>query len=375
MDIDSKSQCIKLFDQIKSSVNLLLELVDSDKLDRIINNLNDKLSNNDIWVSNTTQAKKYSKLLNYYLFLRQECNDIKNKFNDIDVFINMDNVEDIINDINEDIKNLYIKINKFKYHIVLSDEYDSRFALMFIRTQAGGKDASQFTKTLMNMYIKWCEKHKYQYAVNDISYGDMDIVKTVVLSINFDYAYGKLHSEHGTHRLVRISPFDSQKRRHTSFVGVEILPVVEEEDNIIIDNKDLRIDVFRSSGPGGQSVNTTDSAVRITHIPTNIVVSCQNERSQLQNRIHCMKILSSRLLSLRLEEQKKTIESLKDYSSSWGTQIRNYIYHPYKLIKDVRTGYEEYNIESVLNGDIDNFIDKYIEWKLGKIELFKNELL
>ncbi len=256
------------------------------------------------------------------------------------------------------------EISSLEIETLLNGEYDHRNALVTIRSEAGGVDASDWAEMVMRMFLRYCEKKQYQVQILDTSYGEEAGIKSVTFKVEGPYAYGSLSVEQGTHRLVRISPFDSNSRRHTSFAGVEVVPVVEKSDAIEIDEKDLRIDVYRSSGPGGQGVNTTDSAVRITHIPTGIVVSCQNERSQLQNKATALAVLQSKLLERRHAEDQAKIDALKgDSGGSWGNQIRSYVLHPYQMVKDHRTEYETGNTQAVLDGDLSGFIDAGIRWR------------
>jgi len=215
----------------------------------------------------------------------------------------------------------------------------------------------------MRMYLRWAERHKYPTEVYDTSYAEEAGIKSTTFAVNAPYAYGTLRGEHGTHRMVRISKYDNQGRRQTSFAGVDVMPVVEQTDHIDIPEDEIRVDVFRSSGPGGQGVNTTDSAVRITHLPTGIVVSCQNERSQIQNRASAMAVLQAKLLERRRQEEAEQMQALRgDGGRAWGTQIRNYVLYPYQNVKDVRTGMENGNAVAVLDGEIDDFIDAEIRW-------------
>jgi len=217
---------------------------------------------------------------------------------------------------------------------------------------------------LMRMYIRWAEQHNYGVEVFDTSYAEEAGIKSATFAVHAPYAYGTLSVEQGTHRLVRISPFDNQARRQTSFAEVEVLPVTETTDHIDIPELDLRVDVYRSSGPGGQSVNTTDSAVRLTHIPTGIVVTCQNEKSQLQNKVSAMRVLQAKLLERKRLEERAEMDALKsDAGSSWGNQMRSYVLHPYQMVKDLRTEYEVGNPAAVLDGDIDGFLEAGIRWR------------
>jgi peptide chain release factor 2 len=255
-------------------------------------------------------------------------------------------------------------IQVLEVRTLLAGDYDPREALVTIRSEAGGIDAADFAAMLLRMYLRWAERHGYPTEVYDTSYAEEAGIKSATFTVRTRYAYGTLSVEQGTHRLVRISPFDNQGRRQTSFAGVEVLPVTEEADHIEVPEGDLRIDVFRSSGPGGQSVNTTDSAVRITHLPTGIVVSCQNEKSQLQNKAAAMRVLQSRLLERARVDREAEMNALKgDGGNSWGSQMRSYVLHPYQMVKDLRTDFEVSNPDAVFDGEIDGFIDAGIRWR------------
>jgi peptide chain release factor 2 len=258
---------------------------------------------------------------------------------------------------------LRTEISSLEVRTLLAGEYDKRDALMTIRSEAGGVDAADWAEMLLRMYLRWAERHGYPVEVYDTSYAEEAGIRSATFKVSAPYAYGTLSVEQGTHRLVRISPFDNQGRRQTSFAGVEVLPFVEAIDHIDIPEKDVRIDVFRSSGPGGQSVNTTDSAVRITHLPTGIVVSCQNEKSQIQNRAAAMRVLQARLLERKRQEERAEMDALKDGGSSWGNQMRSYVLHPYQMVKDLRTEFEVGNPTAVLDGDIDGFLEAGIRWR------------
>jgi len=263
-----------------------------------------------------------------------------------------------------DLDVLEAQIAELEVRTLLSGEYDAREAFVTIRAGAGGVDAADWAEMLLRMYTRYCERHGWQYEVNDTSYAEEAGIKSATFQVKVPYAYGTLSVEQGTHRLVRISPFDNQGRRQTSFAEVEVIPVVEQTDHVDIPEDELRVDVYRSSGPGGQGVNTTDSAVRITHLPTGIVVSCQNERSQLQNRASAMAVLQSKLLARRREEEQAKIDALKgDSSGSWGNQMRSYVLHPYQMVKDLRTEEETGNTAAVLDGEIDAFVEAGIRWR------------
>jgi peptide chain release factor 2 len=257
-------------------------------------------------------------------------------------------------------------VEALEVRTLLSGEYDVREAIISLRAGAGGVDAADFTEMLMRMYMRWAEQHKYPVEVYDTSYAEEAGLKSATFAIKAPYAYGTLSVEAGTHRLVRISPFDNQGRRQTSFAAVEVVPVLEQTDEIDIPDEDIRVDVYRSSGPGGQSVNTTDSAVRLTHIPTGTVVSCQNEKSQLQNKASAMVILKAKLLAMKKAEEKAHLDELRgDVQASWGDQMRSYVLNPYQMVKDLRTEYEVGNPQAVFDGEIDAFLEAGIRWRRG----------
>ena len=262
---------------------------------------------------------------------------------------------------------LETQIAELEVRTLLSGEYDAREAFVTIRSGAGGVDAADWAEMLLRMYTRYCERHGWPYEVNDTSYAEEAGIKSATFHVKVPYAYGTLSVEQGTHRLVRISPFDNQGRRQTSFAEVEVIPVVEQTDHVDVPEDELRVDVYRSSGPGGQGVNTTDSAVRITHLPTGIVVSCQNERSQIQNRASAMAVLQSKLLERRRQEEQAKMDALKgDTAGSWGNQMRSYVLHPYQMVKDLRTEEETGNTAAVLDGEIDSFIEAGIRWRMQK---------
>ncbi len=255
-------------------------------------------------------------------------------------------------------------LSELQIRTLLSGKYDERDAVVTIRSGAGGVDAADFAQMLQRMYLRWAERSGYGAKVLDTHYAEEAGIKSTTFEVHAPYAYGTLSVEAGTHRLVRISPFDNQGRRQTSFAAVEVIPLIEQTDHIDIPDADIRIDVFRSSGPGGQSVNTTDSAVRITHLPTGLVVSMQDEKSQIQNRAAAMRVLQSRLLLMKQEEEAKEKKELAgDVKASWGDQMRSYVLQPYQMVKDLRTGFEAGSPDAVFDGDIDGFIDAGIRWR------------
>lgn len=295
---------------------------------------------------------------------------LRNRITDLPVMIELAAAEPgsgAQEEVVKELDSLTSAIGDLEVQTLLSGEYDHRDALVTIRSEAGGVDAADWAQMVSRMFLRYCERHQYGVNVLETSFAEEAGIKSTTFKVSGSYAYGTLSTEQGTHRLVRISPFDSQNRRHTSFAGVEVVPVVEQSDHIEIDEKDIRVDVYRSSGPGGQGVNTTDSAVRITHIPTGIVVSCQNERSQIQNRATAMAVLQSKLLEKRHQEERAKIDALRgDSSGSWGTQIRSYVLHPYQMVKDHRTDFETGNTQAVLDGDLDGFIAAGIRWRRQK---------
>ena len=293
--------------------------------------------------------------------------DLEESIDDLETLVEMAEEEDDADTLDEaksELGRIGEQLSELEIRTLLSGEFDQRDAVVTIRAGAGGIDAADFAEMLMRMYLRWAERRGYPTKVLDTSYAEEAGLKSVTFEVKAPYAYGTLSVEGGTHRLVRISPFDNQGRRHTSFAAVEVVPLIEKTDHIEIPEAEIKVDVFRSSGPGGQSVNTTDSAVRMTHIPTGIVVSMQDEKSQIQNRAAALRVLQSRLLLLRQQEedaQKKELAG--DIKASWGDQIRSYVMQPYQMVKDLRTEYESGNTSAILDGDIDGFIEAGIRWR------------
>src|SRR5215467_7461511 len=292
---------------------------------------------------------------------------LRSRLDDAGVLLELAQAEDdpaALAEVGTEVAVLEKAVEELEIRTLLSGEYDAREALVTIHSGAGGVDAADFAEMLLRMYLRWAERHGYPSSVYDTSYAEEAGIKSATFAVKAPYAYGTLSIEGGTHRLVRISPFDNQGRRQTSFAAVEVVPVVEQTDAIDIPDDEIRVDVYRSSGPGGQGVNTTDSAVRLTHIPTGIVVSCQNERSQIQNKATAMAVLQAKLLALKKAEEAAKMDALRgDVAGSWGDQMRSYVLHPYQMVKDLRTEYEVGNPTAVFDGDLDGFIDAGIRWR------------
>ena len=341
-------------------------VMDVDALRAEIAELEAEAGKPDLWTDNENAQRVTSRLSHKQSELRR-VSELRQRMDDLEVLYELAEEEDDSGSVAEadaERARLREEISGLEVRTLLSGEYDERDALVTIRSEAGGVDAADFAEMLMRMYLRWAERHGYPTEVYDTSYAEEAGIKSATFRVKAPFAYGTLSVEQGTHRLVRISPFDNQGRRQTSFAGVEVVPVVEQSDHVEVDEKELRIDVYRSSGPGGQGVNTTDSAVRITHLPTGIVVSCQNERSQLQNKATAMAVLQSKLLELRRHEEQARIDALKDPGAgSWGNQMRSYVLHPYQMVKDLRTDYEVGNPAAVLDGDIDGFLEAGIRWR------------
>ena len=323
----------------------------------------------DLW-DDQARAQQVTSRLSYVQGEIGKLERLRRRVDDAQVLLELAQAEDdaaSLAEVGTEIGELRKAVDELEIRTLLSGEYDSREALVTIRSGAGGVDAADFAEMLMRMYLRWAERHHYTTEVYDTSYAEEAGLKSTTFAVKQPYAYGTLSVEAGTHRLVRISPFDNQGRRQTSFAAVEVVPVLEQTDDIEIPDEELRVDVYRSSGPGGQGVNTTDSAVRITHLPTGIVVSCQNERSQLQNKATAMGVLKAKLLALKRAEEQARLDALRgDVAGSWGDQMRSYVLHPYQMVKDLRTDYEVGNPQAVLDGDIDGFIEAGIRWRKSR---------
>jgi len=351
---------------LDSTLTTVERVLDVDGLRGRIEKLEHEASDPNLWDDQANAQKVTSELSHTQGELRR-VEELRQRLDDLPVMYELAAEEGGADDVAEadaELKKLREDLEAMEVRTLLAGEYDSREALLNIRSGAGGVDAADWAEMLMRMYIRWAEQHKYPVEVFDTSYAEEAGIKSATFAVHAPFAYGTLSVEQGTHRLVRISPFDNQGRRQTSFAEVEVLPVTETTDHIDIPEADVRVDVYRSSGPGGQSVNTTDSAVRLTHIPTGIVVTCQNEKSQLQNKVSAMRVLQAKLLERKRLEERAELDALKgDGGSSWGNQMRSYVLHPYQMVKDLRTEYEVGNPAAVLDGDIDGFLEAGIRWR------------
>jgi peptide chain release factor 2 len=354
---------LKTLDATLRNIETVLDL---DRLRRERDELERAASAPDLW-DDQAKAQQVTSKLAYANGEINRLERLRSRLDDVTVLRELAESEsdaDAAAEVGNELTALAKAIDELEIRTLLSGEYDAREALVTIRSGAGGVDAADFAEMLLRMYLRWAERHGYPTEVYDTSYAEEAGIKSATFAVKAPYAYGTLSVEGGTHRLVRISPFDNQGRRQTGFAAVEVVPVVEQTDAIDIPEDEIRVDVFRASGPGGQGVNTTDSAVRITHLPTGIVVSCQNERSQLQNKATAMSVLQAKLLALKKAEDAARMDALRgDVAGSWGDQMRSYVLHPYQMVKDLRTEYETGNPTAVFDGQIDGFIEAGIRWR------------
>ena len=358
--------------ELRTKLESILEVSDVPRLQQLVVELSDQAAAPDLW-HDPDHAQAVTSRLSHVQAELERLTRARARLDDLEVLVELGEAEDdaqtraeTLAEAERELDALAGTLTELEVRTLLSGEYDDREALVTIRSEAGGVDAADFAEMLLRMYLRWAERHGYKTEVYDTSFAEEAGIKSATFKVDAPYAYGTLSVEQGTHRLVRISPFDNQGRRQTSFAGVEVLPVVAETDHIEIPENDIRVDVYRSSGPGGQSVNTTDSAVRITHTPTGIVVTCQNEKSQLQNKAAAMRVLQAKLLERARQERQAELDALKgDAGSSWGNQMRSYVLHPYQMVKDLRTEYETGNPAAVFDGEIDEFLEQGIRWRRG----------
>ncbi|MFF2811449.1 peptide chain release factor 2 [Streptomyces sp. NPDC058000] len=351
---------------LSSTMESIEAVLDLDKMRADVAVLEEQAAAPSLW-DDPANAQKITSQLSYLQGQLRRAEELRGRVDDLEVLFELaeaEGDEETRAEAERELIDVRKAVDELEVRTLLSGEYDAREAVVSIRAEAGGVDAADFAEKLQRMYLRWAERHGYKTELYETSYAEEAGIKSTTFAVQVPYAYGTLSVEQGTHRLVRISPFDNQGRRQTSFAGVEVLPVVEQTDHIEIDESDLRVDVYRSSGPGGQGVNTTDSAVRLTHIPTGIVVSCQNERSQIQNKATAMNVLQAKLLERRRQEERAKMDALKgDGGNSWGNQMRSYVLHPYQMVKDLRTECEVGNPQGVLDGDIDGFLEAGIRWR------------
>jgi peptide chain release factor 2 len=361
-DLDLAAQIAAL----RSTFFDIRSVVDVDRLTVDIERLSEQAGVPDLW-DDTEKAQKVTSALSHRQSELARITDIERRLDDLEVLVELANSEgddEAADEARNELTGLQKSIGDLEVQTLLNGEYDQRPAVVTIRAGAGGVDAADFADMLLRMYLRWAEQHNFRAQVMDTSYAEEAGIKSATFEVDAPYAFGTLSVEAGTHRLVRMSPFNSAGKRQTSFAAVEVIPLMEETESIDVPETDIRVDVFRSSGPGGQSVNTTDSAVRITHIPTGIVVSMQNEKSQIQNRAAAMRVLQSRLLLKKHEEESaKKKELAGNITASWGDQIRSYVLAPYQMVKDLRSEYEVNNPQAVFDGGLDGFIAAGIRWR------------
>src|ERR1700677_387645 len=351
--------------ELVSKLNSVEAVLNPDAMRKEADGLRERSVDPELW-SDQDQAQAVTRRLSYLEGELNRLAAVRQRLDDVAFMLELAESETAEPTREEAVRELAssrAEIEQLEIRTLLSGEYDAREALISITAQAGGADAADWAEGLRRIYLRWAERHGYSTEIYHTSYAEEAGIKSTTFGVKAPYAYGTLRGEHGTHRMVRISKYDNQGRRQTSFSGVDVIPGVQQADHIEVPEDEIRVDVFRSSGPGGQGVNTTDSAVRITHLPSGIVVSCQNERSQIQNRASAMAVLQAKLLERRRQEDAEQMQALRGAGArAWGTQIRNYVLYPYQNVKDVRTGMETGNAVAVLDGEIDEFIDAEIRW-------------
>ena len=340
--------------------------LDLDEKKEMISALEQKMAMPDFWKDNL-QANKVITEMKRLKEITEPWQKSFKELAELQELVDLTDKEDTaaIRDLARETDLLYKTADSFQTKVILSGRHDTANAILTVHSGAGGTESCDWAQMLLRMYTRWAEFRGHKIKILDFMAGEEAGIKSATVAVSGDYAYGYLKAERGVHRLVRISPFDANKRRHTSFASVDVIPEIEDNAEVAIDPNDLRIDVYRATGPGGQGVNTTDSAVRITHIPTGVVAQCQDERSQHKNKAMAIKVLRARLYELEVRKKEKELAKLqgKKASIEWGSQIRSYVLHPYNMVKDHRTGYETGTPEKVLNGEIDRFIDAYLKKK------------
>jgi len=360
---------------LRNTLNSIMAVTDPSAMRVKIADLSEQASAPDLW-DDPEEGQAVTSALSHTQSELDRLEKFGSRIDDLETLIEMatedvtsdrDDVAATLGEAEAELASVRKDLGELEVRTLLGGEYDIRDAVVTIRSGAGGVDAADFAEMLMRMYLRWAERHGYPTVVLDTSYAEEAGLKSATFEVKAPYAFGNLSVEAGTHRLVRISPFDNQGRRQTSFAAVEVIPLIEQTDSVEIPENEIKVDVFRSSGPGGQSVNTTDSAVRMTHLPTGIVVSMQNEKSQIQNRAAALRVLQSRLLLQRQAEESAAKKAMAgDIKASWGDQMRSYVLHPYQMVKDLRTEHEVGNTSGVFDGEIDDFIEAGIRWRRGQ---------
>ncbi|MFS4506592.1 peptide chain release factor 2 [Clavibacter sp. Sh2141] len=350
--------------ELRDTYSNIRSVVGVERLQQEVEELSAQAGEPDLW-DDTEKAQKVTSDLSHRQSELKRIDELQRRLDDLDVLVEMaKDDEESAEEAVVELDGITRIMDELEVQTLLNGEFDPRPAVVTIRAGAGGVDAADFAEMLMRMYLRWAEQHDYRATVLDTSYAEEAGIKSATFEIDAPYAFGTLSVEAGTHRLVRMSPFNSAGKRQTSFAAVEVVPLIEQTESIEIPENDMRVDVFRSSGPGGQSVNTTDSAVRITHLPTGIVVTCQNEKSQIQNRAAALRVLQSRLLLVQREQEAATKKELAgNITASWGDQMRSYVLAPYQMVKDLRTEHEVNNPSNVFDGDLDGFISAGIRWR------------
>ena len=357
--------------ELTTTLESIEQVADPEFLQSRVRELEDQAADPSLW-DDPSHAQKVTSELSAKQAKLRKLSSLRQRLDDIPVLYELADEEATDGDesataaADEELAALAEAIHALEITTLLAGEYDEREAVINIRSGAGGVDAADWAEMLMRMYIRWAERKGHKVEIYDVSYAEEAGIKSATFVVHGQYMYGTLSVEQGAHRLVRISPFDNQARRQTSFAEIEVLPVVEQTDSIEVPDSEIRTDVYRSSGPGGQSVNTTDSAVRLTHVPTGIVVTCQNEKSQIQNKASAMRVLQAKLLERKRQEERAELDALgAGGNASWGNQMRSYVLHPYQMVKDLRTNFEVGDPGKVLDGDLDGFLEAAIRWRMS----------
>ncbi|AQU90189.1 Peptide chain release factor 2 (RF-2) [Corynebacterium pseudotuberculosis] len=364
-----RPEILAALNELDATLTTIEKVMDPEELASRVRELEQQASDPTLW-DNPDHAQKVTTELSSVQAQLKKLTSLRQRIDDMPVMYELAEEEGDDTELaDEELAELTSEIESLEVKTMLSGEYDAREAVINIRSGAGGVDAADWAEMLMRMYVRWAEKNDRKVDIYDISYAEEAGIKSATFVVHGEYMYGQLSVEQGAHRLVRISPFDNQGRRQTSFAEIEVLPVVEQTDHIDIPDSEVRVDVYRSSGPAGQSVNTTDSAVRLTHIPTGIVVTCQNEKSQIQNKASAMRVLQAKLLEKKRQEERAELDALgAGGNASWGNQMRSYVLHPYQMVKDLRTNYEVNDPQKVLDGDLDGFLEAGIRWRMAQQE-------